>query len=219
MKKIICYLSVIAILVLCFGACGSDNSSVSSDISFDSQSNTNISTTSASSSISSENSKFWRLNEFVYSYPSYMNSEERSNGLKIYNEEYSIVIFGGIKNLGKFNSWDTIVDDSKDDLFLLMFDAYRPFITPQEQSVTNSEKMSNKNGIELLKVEGIVKGYDDDDKDVQAGYIAYYHLSPSGKIRCLFTLIKDDKYFTSTANRTEADRILRDMAENLKLAE
>lgn len=220
MKKIICHLLVISMCVLCMGACGSESSSVSDVSSGHSLNlNDNTSVTSTQEDVSINDYKFLRADEFIYKCPSYMYSEGRGSGLKIYKEEYDLVVFCGTNNLGEFKSWDTVVDDSKKELFLTIINGYKPFITPLEQSVTNSEKMVNKNGIELLRVEGTVKGYDDDDKDVQAEYIAYYHLSPSEKTRCFFTLIKDDKYFTSSANKTEADKILSDMAENLKLAE
>ena len=92
-------------------------------------------------------------------------------------------------------------------------------MTMEKQSVQKSEQITNKNGLELMRVEGTVTGYDVDGKDIQSEYIVYYHLTESKKIRCFFTLIKDDKYFTSISDRNEADKILKNIADNLKADE
>lgn len=142
---------------------------------------------------------------YKFIFPTSVEVAGSSDGCRFFSNGISSIFAYKLNDID-FSSWDetTVIKSSEHSLFGAIYSAFRFY--PEEQSITISKKITNKNNIDMLKIEGTF-AVENSKKD----FIIYYYLTRENKVRFIIGIVDD--------NRNELIKTIDYVADNLKIAD
>ncbi len=138
---------------------------------------------------------------YRFTVPVKYGSESKASGALFDTDSWDLYIYGS--NYLNYTSWSEVVDQCKDELFDTIFSAIR--FRAKEQTATAEESLTNKQGVEMMRVTGELSG-----SDGSKPYIAYYYVTDENYTRFMIVL--------NYEKESDAAKVIDYVAERLEKA-